>query len=388
MNPPARPPNTAPAPRLGRYALVALALIVVALLAGLLPRRRARQELAQLTRELAVSTVIVVSPKPGTPEPMLALPAEARPEAEAAIFARAGGYVKHWLADLGTSVTNGQLLAEIDAPELNQQLLQARADLALAEAAHALAQTTADRWRELRRNALISEQEASEKLGELATRAAAADSARANVRRLEELQSFERVVAPFDGTITARNLDVGQLIVAGAGRELFHLAQTRTLRVFTRVPQTLAGDIAPGVIAELIFAELPGRTFTAKIVRTAGALDPGSRTLLTELAVDNARGEILAGAFGQVRFPTTAGKTKLTLPSNTLLIRAEGPFVGLVDAHGKVELRPVKLGHEFATSIEVLDGVGATERVILNPSDSLLSGTTVRVVEPSRPEAR
>jgi membrane fusion protein, multidrug efflux system len=290
--------------------------------------------------------------------------------------------------DIGGSVTNGQLLAEIDSPELNQELAKARADLALTEASRELARTTAARWQELLKTASVSEQEAAEKQADLATKTAAVESARATVRRLEELQTFERITAPFDGTIIARNTDVGRLVVADSGAELFRVAQTKTLRVFTHVPQTLSREVVPGRDAKLTLTEMPGRVFDAKVVRTAGALDPASRTLLTELEVDNARGELFAGAFAQVRFAGTGGQTKLTLPSNALLFRAEGPQVGLLGPDGKVELRPIKIGREFATTVEVLEGVTATDHVILNPFDSLTSGTVVRELTPTKPEVK
>ncbi len=375
-------------PPLGFYALVLTVLVVLAFVAGLIPRWRDRRDLNELTHQLATPTVITVSPKPGTPEALLALPAEVRPLVEAPIYARAGGYVKRWYTDIGASVTNGQLLAEIDSPELNQELAKARADLAFSEAALVLAKSTAARWQELVKTASVSDQDAAEKQADLATKTAAVESARAEVHRLEEMQSFERVLSPFDGTVTARNLDVGQLIVIGAGRELFHVAQTRTLRVFSHVPQILSREISAGTTAELTFTEMPGHIFTAKVVRTAGALDPGSRTLLAELEVDNARGEIFAGSFAQVRFPSTGGQGKLTLPSNTLLFRAEGAFVGVVGADSRVELRRVKLGREFATSVEIVDGVTSADRIVLNPPDALISGTQVQVTAPARKEAR
>ncbi len=388
LNGSASPRAEAPRPRLGFYALVLAVLVVLAFVAGLIPRWRDRRDLNELTHQLATPTVLTVSPKPGTPEALLALPAEVRPLVEAPIYARAGGYVKHWYTDIGATVTNGQLLAEIDSPELNQELAKSRADRAFSEAALVLAKSTAARWQELVKTASVSDQDAAEKQADLATKTAAVESARAEVHRLEEMQSFERVLSPFDGTVTARNLDVGQLIVIGAGRELFHVAQTQTLRVFSHVPQILSREISAGTTAELTFTEMPGHIFTAKVVRTAGALDPGSRTLLAELEVDNSRGEIFAGSFAQVRFPSTGGQGKLTLPSNTLLFRPEGAFVGVVGADSKVELRRVKLGREFATSVEIVDGVTSADRIVLNPPDSLISGTQVQVVTPATKEAR
>jgi membrane fusion protein (multidrug efflux system) len=208
-------------------------------------------------------------------------------------------------------------------------------------------------------------------------------AARANVRRLEDLQSFARVTAPFDGTITARGTDVGQLVTAGSGTELFRLAQTGTLRVYVRVPQAAALSVAPGQRAELTIPELPGQVFPAKVVRTAGAISADSRTLLTELQVDNSRGEILAGTYVQVRLTDARVPPTLTLPANTLLFRSEGTQVGVVGPDNKVQLRHVTLGRDFGPTLEILGGVGPTDRVILNPADSLVGGTTVRIAEPA-----
>jgi RND family efflux transporter MFP subunit len=227
----------------------------------------------------------------------------------------------------------------------------------------------------------VSEQEAAEKQADLELKTANVEAARANVRRLEELQSFESVRAPFAGTITARNTDVGQLISAASGRELFRLAQTGTLRVYVRVPQTSVRSIAPGQIAELTVREFPGRTFPAKVVRTSGAISAESRTLLTELQVDNSRGELLAGTFAEVRFNEAVSDSTLTLSANTLLFRAEGPQVGVVTSGGKVELRKVALGRDFGPTVEILSGVSTNDHVILNPADSLVSGVTVKFAE-------
>ncbi len=375
----------APAPiRVRRKVAVVLAVIAIALTVGFLPRWRARQALAVETRELAVPTVTVVSPGPSKPFAGVPLPGEVKPFIEASINARASGYLKRWLADIGDNVKEGQLLAEIDTPELDQELARARAELAQAEAALELAKSTAARWTELLRTASVSDQENAEKQADLALKSATVEAARANVRRLEELKSFAAVTAPFSGTITARNTDVGQLISASGGKELFRLAQTRTLRVHVRVPQTLSRAVEPGQQAELTLAELPGRKFEAKIVRTAGAMEPDSRTLLIELEVDNARGEILAGSYAQVRFTDIAAEGTLTLPSNTLLFRAEGMQVGLVSSEGKVDLRRVKLGRDFGQVVEVLEGVSRSDRVIANPSDSLTAGTTVRIAQSAK----
>jgi RND family efflux transporter MFP subunit len=370
---------------LGRLAALAALVVLIAALAGLFPRWRQRAALRAETRELSIPTVLVASPVPGKAAAGLPLPGEVRAFVEAPIYARASGYMKRWIVDLGAKVEAGQLLAEIDTPELKQELARTRAQLAQAEAAFALAKVTAARWAELVKTASVSEQEAAEKQSDLALKSATVEAAGAEVHRLEELQSFARVTAPFAGTITVRLTDIGQLVTAGSGKGLFHLAQTDKLRVFVRVPQTLLGSVQLGQTAELTIPELPSRVFQAKVVRTAGAMDAPSRTLLTELEVDNSRGEILAGSFAQVRFPEAKLDAALTLPSNTLLFRAEGPQVGVVIAEGKVELRSVKVGRDFGPFIEVLDGVSPSDRVIVNPSDSLVSGAVVRVAEAPKP---
>lgn len=356
-------------------------------MAGLFPRWHRRDILQAETLELATPTVTVVSPAPAKGGGNLLLPAEVRPFLEAPIYARASGYLKRWLVDIGAQVKEGDLLAEIDTPELNQELAQARAQLAQAEAALTLAKTTAARWAELVKTASVSEQEEAEKKADLELKTANVEAAKANVHRLEDLQSFESVRAPFDGVITARNTDVGQLISAASGQALFRLAQTRTLRVYVHVPQVATRSVVPGQVAELTVSELPGRTFPAKVVRTSGAMSAESRTLLAELQVDNSRGEILAGTFAEVRFTEAANDSVLTLSANTLLFRAEGPQVGIVGVSNKVELRNVTLGRDFGPTVEILSGVSSNDQVILNPPDSLVSGVVVKVAQAQRSPA-
>src|SRR5581483_4635235 len=267
--------------------------------------------------------------------------------------------------------------ADVDAPELDQELTGARAGLAQAEAALALARTTAVRWAELLKTSSVSDQENAEKQADLALKEANVDAAKANMHRLEDLQSFTHVTAPFAGIITARDIDVGDLITSG--KELFRMAQTRTLRVFVRVPQSATAGIGVGVDAEMTVPEMPGRKFTAKVVRTAGAIDVASRTLLTELEVDNSKDELLAGSYAQVSFGEMKQAPALVLPSNTLIFRAEGLQVGVVAEDGKVELKKVTLGRDFGKTVEILAGISAADRVVLNPSDSLISGTMVSV---------
>jgi membrane fusion protein, multidrug efflux system len=360
-------------------AMVIFCVVVLAAVAGIVPRLRARSVLKAETMELAIPNVLVVRATQARPGEGLLLPAEVRPFIEAPIHARASGYLRRWLVDIGAKVQPGDLLAEIDTPELDQELTRSRAELLQAEAALGLARTSAARWSELLKTSSVSEQETAEKQADLALKLATVDASQATVHRLEELKAFSRVTAPFAGIITSRRTDVGELIAAGSGKELFRLAQIGVLRVYVRVPQSLTPGIAPGQTADLLMPESPGRVYIARVVRSSGAIDAQSRTLLTELQVDNSKGEILSGSFAQVRFSQTNLQTHLTLPSNTLLFRPEGPQVGVVLAGGKVEMRTVDLGRDYGATVEILGGISASEDVILNPSDSLTSGLSVRV---------
>jgi len=367
-------------------AAAVLVLIITGVVSGLLARWRHDAELGTQTVELSIATVTVVAPAPGKPAAGLLLPAEVKPWVEAPIYARASGYLRRWLVDLGATVEPGRLLAEIETPELDQELDRASHELAETEAALGLAKITSDRYAELLKTASVSEQETAEKQADFALTTARVAAARANVRRLENLQSFARVTAPFAGVITLRNTDVGDLITAAGGKELFRLAQTEKLRVYVRVPQTQALAIAAGQTAELLVPERPDRVFRARVVSTAGAISADSRTLLTQLEVDNPQGEILAGSFVQVRFPVSEATKRLSLPGNTLLFRTEGPQVGVVQPDGRVELRNVKLGRDFGQTVEILDGVQPEDQVILNPPDSLMDGIAVRIAETAKTE--
>jgi RND family efflux transporter MFP subunit len=358
-------------------AFAIIGLIGAGVSAGLIPRLHRQAELRAETMELSIPTVTVVSPAPGQSGCRLPLPAEIKPWIEAPIYARANGYLKSRLVDIGDHVEAGQLLAEIDTPELDQELDRAQALRAQAEAALDLGKITSARWADLWKKASVSAQENDEKQGDLKLKAATAESARAEVRRLKKLTSFTRLTAPFAGTITVRNIDEGDLIVAASGKELFHLAQTGKLRVFVQVPQMLARSILPGQTAEMTIPELPGKVFPAKVARTAGTIAADSRTLLVELHVDNPKEEIIAGSFAQVRFTGAKMAAALTLPPNTILFRPNGPQIGIVKGDGKVELRKVKLGRDFGQRIEILTGVDSKDRVIVNPSDSLESGALV-----------
>jgi membrane fusion protein, multidrug efflux system len=373
------PPSTRP--RLGRWALVILALFAAGLIAGLLPRFRHDRELKADTSELATPTVNIVIPQQGQKLSGMLLPAEARPFVEAPIYARASGYVTKWYVDIGERVAAGKLLAEIDTPELDQELVAAKAGLEQAQAALALSKVTADRWAELLKTSSVSEQEDAEKAADLKLKQADVNAAKATVERFEDLKAFCHVTAPFAGTITTRDIDVGDLI--SSGKELFRLSDTHTLRIFVHVPQSATPGLVIGALADIIVPENPGHKFPAKVVRTAGAIDAPSRTLLTELDVDNANNEIIAGSYAQVSFHDMNASPILTLPSNTLLFQSEGPQVGVVLPDGRVELHDVMLGRDLGANVEVLSGIVVGDKVIINPSDSLISGAHVRLADTS-----
>jgi RND family efflux transporter MFP subunit len=372
-----------PTRRLIAATIVGL-IVIGSLLLGYFPRWRQRRTATADMSELAIPTVSVVSPTPGKPGNGLVLPAEIRPWREASIFARANGYLKDWVADIGAHVQAGQLLAEIETPDLDQQLEQAKAQLVLSQANLHLAQVTDERWKALLKTASVSEQAAAEKAAARETAAASVEADRANMRRLQELVSFQRVVAPFAATITLRSTDIGDLIVAGSGgKELFHMAQTDKLRVYVRVPESSALGIERGQIATLTTPARPGRSFEAKVTTTSEAISTTSRTLLTELEVDNSKNQILPYSYGELTLKDSNSAPSLTLPSNTLLFRAQGLQVGVVSPDGTVELRSVQVGRDFGQTVEITGGVTPADRVITNPTDSLVSGTKVRIAESS-----
>jgi membrane fusion protein (multidrug efflux system) len=390
MNP--TEPASAPTPpnrpvRLIFIAQIVIVLVIIGLVAGFVPRWIARHRLVAETHADSVITVAVVSPTASLPDLGTPLPAEIQAFTEASIHAQAGGYLTNWYADIGAHVTNGQVLAEIETPEVDQQLAQSRAELDQAQANLGLSKITADRWAELLKSASVSEQETAEKLADYTLKQADVSAAQANVQRLEAMKKFNRIVAPFDGTITARNTDIGQLISATSGPELFRLAQTDPLRIYVRVPQTLIYSITSGQTAKLIIQELPGRTFTATVIRTAGAVDPASRTLQVELQVPNPKGEIYAGSYAQVSFNEAANTDALTLSDNTLIFRAQGMQVATVDSNNIVHLVSIKLGRDFGNTVEVLNGVAVTDRIIINPPDAIADGMTVQIAQPAATNA-
>jgi RND family efflux transporter MFP subunit len=364
--------------------LVAAALLIVLglmIYSGMHSRAVAESRLMRRTQEAAVPTVAVVFPREGAPTQEIVLPGNTQAFSDAPIYARTNGYLKHWYFDIGAHVQKGQLLAEIETPEVDQQLLQARAELDTAQANLNIAKITATRWQDLVSNGSVSQQETDQAVSNLSALKAAAESSAANVRRLEQLQSFEKIYAPFNGIITARNTDIGALIDAGAStqpRELFHIAAIHTLRLYVAVPEVYSRAARSGAPATLTLDEFPDQTFHGTLVRNANAIDIASRTLLVEVDVDNPTGQLLPGAYVFVHLKLPDQTRSVTIPSNTLIFRKEGLQVGLV-RNGKAELVPVKISRDYGNSVEILSGLQPTDAVIVDPSDSLVAGMSVRV---------
>jgi RND family efflux transporter MFP subunit len=370
----------------GLFLLGGLALAVGAAGWGILSRRDADAALARTTDAAALPTVATVVAQAGPAEEEIILPGTVQAEYDTPIYARASGYLKHWYTDIGTRVKAGDLLAEIDSPEVDQQLRQARADLLTAEANNRIAQATARRVHVLLPTHAVSAQQDDQASGDAAAKVAAVASAAANVARLEQLVGFEKVIAPYAGTVTARETDVGDLINAGSGtgRELFRVADTTRLRIYVQVPQSYAPSIKPGIPVALHFPEYPGRTFPAQLVRTADAIEPRSRTLLVELEADNAKGDLLPGGYTEVHFKRPVDDRGVRISASALLFRAEGLRVATVDPAGKVVLHKITLGRDFGTAVEVLTGIEPGGAVVLNPPASLTTGAVVHVMDEAK----
>ncbi len=371
---------------LAAIALAMTAVFALALYFGLRHRQTVQNELAAAVQDSVRTPVSVIHPQPGVPQLSVTFPANLQGYIETPIYARANGYIKRWLVDIGAHVKAGQLLAEIETPELDQQLHQAEAAQALAQANLDLARTTATRYQGLLKYDGVSKQEVDQATATLQADKASLNAALATVDQLKELQSFEKVTAPFAGTITARYIDVGSLIQAGTNTLLFRLAQTSTLRVYANVPETFSPDIAPGVSADVEVPEVAGQIFPGKVVRTAGAIDPATRTLLTEVHVPNPTGVLAPGEFGEVTFHLRSSRPTVVIPSNALLFRAQGPQVALVQGDHKVHLRSVQLGRDFGNSLEVLSGLRPEDSIIANPSDAITEGALVDVQPSAGPQ--
>jgi len=381
-------PQPAPASPLkhgGLVFLVALLIVAGIVIGGVLPRVKARAALKAATNDLAIPTVSVAHPQLGAPQTEIVLPGNVQAFTDSPIYARTNGYLKKWYVDIGARVKANQLLAEIETPEIDQQLDQARADLNTAEANFALSKITADRYQDLLKTDSVSKQDVDNANGDFAAKKAMVASAQSNVKRLEELQSFEKIYAPFDGVITARNTDIGHLINSGAGApatELFHIAAIQELRVYVNVPQQYSPSAKPGLTADLTLQELPGRRFRGTLVRTADSIDLATRTLLVEVDVDNRSGELLPGAYAEVHLKVPAGTPTLILPVSALIFRSDGLQVGTVENGNRAALKNVVLGHDLGSQVEVVSGLTPDDFVITNPPDSLVSGEIVRIATP------
>jgi RND family efflux transporter MFP subunit len=367
------------------WILLAVALILA--IWGVVSRVRGREKIGKETSQEAVPVVMTAKPTPSPGTDELVLPGNVTAFIEAPIYARTSGYLKTWYTDIGTPVKRGQLLAEIETPEVDQQLRQSKSDLATAEANARIATVTDVRWKGLLVNKAVSPQDADTRAANAQAAQATAASAQANVGRLQELESFKRVVAPFDGVVTARNTDIGALINAGPamGSQLFRVSDVTRLRVYVQVPEQYAPQTKPGVEAQLHFNEHPGVGYPAKVVRTAQALDPTLRTLQVELQVDNAKGELFPGAYAEVHFKLPGKSNALRVPATALVFRAAGLQVATVGRDSHVKLLSVSQGRDFGTTVELVSGVAPNDVIIVNPPDSITDGAQVRIAKPPPP---
>jgi RND family efflux transporter MFP subunit len=377
---PAPPPKPSLIVSLSLFLLFAVAACALgyAIHKGIVSRVLAESALTQQTSQMAIPDVTVVHPKNTGAIEEIVLPGNIQAFTDTPIYARTNGYLRKWYADIGARVKASQLLAEIETPEIDQQLQQARADLATAQANYALAESTAKRYQFLLKTDSVSQQETDNTVGDLNAKKAVVDSNSANVRRLEQTQGFQKIYAPFDGVITARNTDIGALIAAAntTGQELFREAATNTLRVYVNVPQVYSRAAAVGSTADLTLNEFPGRRFRGALVRTADSIDPASRTLLTEFDVNNDSGELFPGAYASVHIKLPSKGRALTVPVNALLFRSEGLRVAVV-RNGHAQLVPFTMGRDFGSEVEVVAGLTPADEIIVNPADSLTAGTEV-----------
>jgi len=381
---PSRTPAGAPPEKSHPARLVIIALIVLLVGGGLSVTRRLaeRKALAGETEKLAVPVVSVIKPASEPSSDQMVLPAQLQPYVESWIYSRTNGYLLHWYKDMGSHVKKGELLADIDTPEVDQELSQAKAARQQIQAQLELARSSAERWTNLRKTDSVSQQEADQETSAYRQAQANLAAADANVRRLEQLESFKHIYAPFAGVITHRNVDVGALINAGSNAQnkgLFDLAQVDPLRVYISVPQAYAPSIRKGMSAYIELNEYPGQKFTGSVVRTADAIDPATRTLLTEVDVPNHEGHLLPGAYAQVHFAVPVQSVRISVPVNALLFRPEGPRVVVVGRDQRIQLKPITIGRDFGTKVEILGGLDGSEQIVVNPPDSLEEGQQVRI---------
>ena len=387
------PASGNPPRKRSRLFAILIAFVVVLVLVGaltLLQRRAQYNALANETEAMAIPTVSVIHPVAEPAAEDLVLPSTLQPFVESPIYARTSGYLKKWYHDIGSRVRKGELLADIDAPEIDQQLSQSRSELNTAQATENLSRITSSRYEGLLKTDSVSKQEADNAAGDFAAKKAGVQSAEANVRRLQETASFKHIYAPFSGVITRRNVDIGNLINAGNGgaaQELFFLAQTDPIRVFLNVPENYAAAIHQGLGAFIELAQYPGQKFQGTVVRTADSIDRTTRTLLTEVDVPNKAGQLLPGGYAQVHLEIKVTEARLQVPVNALLFRAEGLRAVLVDENHKTKLQPLTIGRDYGTTLEVLQGLNAGDWIVLNPADSLEDGVQVNVKEVPQPGA-
>jgi RND family efflux transporter MFP subunit len=366
-----------------RWFLILGFIFLVLGIYAVLQRRSEHEVLAQQTERMAVPYVSVIHATPINSDSEMVLPGTLRPYVESPIYARTNGYLKKWYKDIGSHVEKGEILAEIDTPEIDQELAQSEAQLVTAQANLSLSSVTATRYQDLIKSDSVSRQDLDNANGDLAAKKAMEQSADANVRRLQEMESFKRVYAPFTGVITQRNVDPGTLINAGNGgsstREMFDLAQIDPMRVYVSVPQSYSQSIRAGLKACLSLSELAQRSFCGQVVRTANSIDPNTRTLLTEVDVPNPGGTLLPGAYAEVHFDVKLTGTHLSLPINALLFRPEGTIAAVVGSDGKIEFRKLTIGRDLGNALEVLQGIAAEDRIVVNPPDSLEPGEAVNL---------
>jgi RND family efflux transporter MFP subunit len=373
------------------YVLLPLAALLLAI--GIVPRLHASQRLQQATQAQQTPVVQTIHPGKAPATQDLLLPGSVAPFSDASIYARTSGYISHWYVDIGTHVKAGTLLATIEAPELDAQLKQAQADRDSAQASYGIAKTTAERWQALLKTQSVAQQDTDLKVSDLQAKQASLAAATANVERLAQLQSYEKVLAPFDGVVTARNVDVGSLVDAGGNgggtstpsAELFHLQQTHALRVYVQVPEASAPLVATGTHAYLTTQQYPGRRFTATVSRTSQSVTPENRTMLAEIDVDNADGALMPGVYAQVHLLLESSAPSYELPVNALLFRPTGVTVATVDQHGTVQLKTVRILRDFGTYVELADGLEGNETVIVNPGDSIYQGAHVQIQKQGTP---
>ena len=382
-------PQDPPRPSTGKIILLLIVLLVVAAVlavTGIVPRLRARTQLQNDTNASAPPDVLVAKPKEGKAQQELLLPGALQAYIDSPVYARTSGYLKHWYFDIGAHVKKGELLGVIESPEVDQQLAQANADLATAQANANNAAIQADRYRDLLKSDAVSKQDTDNFVTQQASTTTQVRSAEANVQRLQQLVAFEQVTAPFDGVVTARDVDQGQLINAGAGAgsELFHVSQTGTLRVYINVPQIDSRAARPGVKATLTLAEFPGREFEGTIVRTSDSIDANTRTLLVEVDVNNRDGKLMPGAFAEVHMKLPSDARSLVIPVPAMIFRSQGLQVAVVQGN-KAKLVPIAVGRDDGRVVEVTQGLTANDEVIQDPPDSIIDGEIVHVVQPQKP---